>query len=148
MRRDIPRSILLSKIFTVAFAVLLLVLCAISPWSPLFSVQLSCKGLSVNCYTVTVIAFAFPAYAALWQLYRLLRNLSVGRVFVTANVRCLQIISWCCFAAAAVFLFSSFYWIRWVVLFAAAVFGGLILRVVMNVFAAAVALQDEQDLTI
>lgn len=148
MRRDKPRSILLSKIFTAAVAVILLALCAASPWSQLFSVHVSGKTLSVNWYSVTLITFAVPAYAALWQIYRLLQNLSMGKVFVAANVRCLRIISWCCFAAGIVFLLSGLYNTSWIVLFVAAVFGGLILRVVMNVFAAAVALQDEQDLTI
>lgn len=148
MRWDKDKSILLSKIFTAAIAVILLALCIASPWSRLFSLQLSYKNLRVNWYTVSLVAFALPAYAALWQLYRLLGNISRGQVFVAANVRCLRVISWCCFAAAAVFFFSGFYSTSWIVLFVAAVFGGLILRVVKNVFAAAVALQDEQDLTI
>lgn len=148
MRRDIPGSILLSKIFTAAVAVILLALCAASPWKQLFSVHLPNKTLSINWYSVTLIAFAVPAYSALWQLYRLLQNISRGRVFVADNVRRLRIVSWRCFAAAAVFLLSALYNASWLVLFVAAIFGGLILRVIMNVFAAAVALQDEQDLTI
>ena len=104
--------------------------------------------MTVNWYTVSLAAFAVPAYAALVQLYRLLQRLSRGEVFVAGNVRCLRIISWCCFAAAVVFAASSLYSLSWTVLTVAALFGGLILRVVKNVFAAAVALQDEQDLTI
>lgn len=148
MRWDKDKSILLSKLFTAAIAVLLLALCIASPWSSMFSVQLAYKDLRINWYTISLLAFSLPAYTALWQLYRLLRNLGRGMVFVAANVRCLRVISWCCFAAAAVFFFSGFYSTSWIVLFVAAVFGGLIMRVVKNVFAAAVALQDECDLTI
>lgn len=148
MRWDKDKSILLSKFFTAAIAVILLVLCIVSPWSRLFYLQLSYRSMHINWYSISLFAFAVPAYAALWQLYRLLQNISRGQVFVSANVRCLRIISWCCFGAAAVFFFSGFYSTSWIVLFVAAVFGGLILRVVKNVFAAAVALQDEQDLTI
>jgi len=142
------KSIKLSKICTVACAVVLAALCIASPWSRLFSVQLSYKSLNINWYTVTLVVFAVPAYAAMWQLYRLLNNISHDRVFVPDNIRCLRIISWCCFGASAVFLASSFYSTSWVVLCAAAAFGGLILRVVKNVFSAAVELKDDQDLTI
>ena len=142
------RSIRLSKLCTVAIGAVLAALCVVSPWSRLFSVRTTFGSLTVNWYTVTLLAFAVPAYTALVQLYRLLCNLSRGQVFVSSNVRCLRVISWCCFAAAAVFLASSFYSVSWVVLTVAALFGGLILRVVKNVFAAAVALQDEHDLTI
>ena len=142
------RSIRLSKACTVACGVVLALLCAASPWSRLFSVQIVYKNLTVNWYTVTLIAFAVPAYTALVSLYRLLPRIRRGQVFVASNVRCLRIISWCCFGAAAVFLGSSFYSTSWVVLTVAAAFGGLILRVVKNVFAAAVALKDEHDLTI
>ncbi len=142
------KSILLSKVCTVFLGITLLALILASPWSQLFSVQIYWKKLTVNWYTVTLVAFAFPAYAALFQLYRLLNNLSHGKVFVAGNVRCLHILSWCCFAAAVVFFFSGFYSTSWIVIFVAASFGGLILRVVKNVFAAAVSLQNESDLTI
>lgn len=142
------KSILLSKICTVFLGITLLALIVASPWSQLFSVQIHLKQLTVNWYTVTLATFAFPAYTALFQLYRLLNNLSHGKVFVAVNVRCLRILSWCCFAAAVVFFFSGFYSTSWIVIFVAASFGGLILRVVKNVFAAAVSLQNESDLTI
>lgn len=142
------RSIRLSKVCTVLIGLVLAALCVLSPWSRLFSVQLVYKDLTINWYTVTLVVFAVPAYTALVSLYRLLNNISRGEVFVQVNVRCLRIISWCCFGAAAVFLASSLYSTSWVVLTVAALFGGLVLRVVKNVFAAAVALKDEHDLTI
>ena len=142
------RSIVLSKICTVLCALVLAALCVLSPWSHLFSVKVEWGSVTVNLYTVTLIAFAVPAYTVMWFLYRLLDNISKERVFVAENVRCLRIISWCCYGASAVFLASSFYSVSWVVLCVAAAFGGLILRVVKNVFAAAVALKDEHDLTI
>ena len=142
------RSIHLSKVCTVGMAVALAALCVVSPWSHLFSAEGVLGGITVNWYTVSLVAFAIPAYVALWHLYRLLRNISRDRVFVAENVRCLRRISWCCFAAAVVFLASTAYSISWIVLTVAALFGGLIMRVVKNVFAAAVALQDEHNLTI
>ena len=129
-------------------ALVLAALCVLSPWGRLFSVKVEWGSLTVNLYTVTLIAFGVPAYTVMWFLYRLLDNISKERVFVEENVRCLRIISWCCFVASVVFLASSFYSVSWMVLCVAAAFGGLILRVVKNVFAAAVALKDEHDLTI
>lgn len=139
------RSLRLSRLCTVAAGVGLAALCAacLAGWPPT-----AWRGAGFNWYAVTLTAFAIPAFAALAQLYRLLGNLSRARVFVVENVRCLRIISWCCFGAAAVFLASSLYRLMWGMLALAALFGGLILRVVKNVFAAAVALQDEHDLTI
>ena len=142
------RSIRLSKVCTVVVAAALAALCVVSPWSRLFTARGLVGGVTVNWYTVSLVVFAIPAYIALWHLYRLLGNLSRGRVFVAENVRCLRRISWCCFGAAAVFLCSAAYSICWIVLTVAALFGGLIMRVVKNVFAAAVALQDEHNLTI
>ena len=142
------RSIRLSKVCTVGMAVALAALCVVSPWSHLFSAKGVLGGITINWYTVSLVVFAIPAYVALWHLYRLLGNISRDRVFVAENVRCLRRISWCCFAAAAVFLASAAYSISWIVLTVAALFGGLIMRVVKNVFSAAVALQDEHNLTI
>lgn len=142
------KSLLLSKVCTVLCAVVLAALCIVSPWSQLFSVQLHYKNLTVNWYTVSLIAFAVPAYLALWNLYRLLDNIGKGLVFVRENVRHLRIISWCCFGAAMVFAASSLYSTSWVVLAVAAIFGGVVLRVVKNVFDAAVTLKEEHDLTI
>ena len=142
------RSIRLSKACTILIALALAALCAVSPWSRLFHARGVLGGITINYYTVSLVVFAVPAYIALWHLYRLLHNLSCGRVFVADNVRCLRRISWCCFAAAAVFLVSALYSVSWIVLTVAALFGGLIMRVVKNVFSAAVELQDEHNLTI
>lgn len=142
------KSVLLSKICTVLFALVLAVLCAASPWMQRFTLQIAAQRLRVNWYTVSLSAFAVPAYIALFFLYRMLDNIGKERIFVAQNVRCLRAISWCCFGASAVFLASSFYSVSWLALAVAAAFGGLILRVVKNVFEAAVALKDEHDLTI
>ena len=101
------RSIILSKVCTVLCALVLAALCVLSPWSRLFSVKVEWGSLTVNLYTVTLIAFGVPAYTVMWFLYRLLDNISKERVFVAENVRCLRRISWCCFAAAAVILHLS-----------------------------------------
>jgi hypothetical protein len=93
-------------------------------------------------------AFCVPAYTALVSLDRLLVAVRRGEVFSARNVRYLRTISWACFAAAGVLLASSAVSLTFFALAIIAAFFGVVLRVVKNLFAAAVALQDENDLTI
>lgn len=85
---------------------------------------------------------------ALLSLARLLHNLNRNRIFVAQNVTCLRLISWCCFGVALVFLVLAWFRSLGLLVAFAAAFFGLILRVLKNVFARAVALQDEADYTI
>lgn len=89
-----------------------------------------------------------PAAIALGYLYRLLVNISRDKVFVEDNVSCLRRISWACYLAAAICMVSMGYYLPFVMPAAAAGFMGLILRVVKNVFAEAVAIKLENDFTI
>ena len=81
-------------------------------------------------------------------LGRLLHNLNRDRIFVTQNVTCLRIISWCCFGISLVFLGLAWFRSLGLLVAFAAAFFGLILRVLKNVFARAVTLQEEADYTI
>ncbi|HBT95516.1 MAG TPA: DUF2975 domain-containing protein [Coriobacteriia bacterium] len=93
-------------------------------------------------------AFCIPAYTALFALDRLLAAVKRSEVFTAQNVRYLRIISWACIAAAIVLLISSFISITFFALAILATFFGIILRVVKNLFAAAVVLKTENELTI
>lgn len=84
----------------------------------------------------------------LLTLGRLLHNLNRDRIFVTQNVTCLRLISWCCFGVALVFLVLAWFRSLGLLVAFAAAFFGLILRVLKNVFARAVTLQEEADYTI
>lgn len=92
--------------------------------------------------------FCVPAYIALFSLDRLLGAVKREEVFTARNVRYLRIISWCCFGAAAVLLAGELISMVFIVLAILAAFFGIVLRVVKNLFAAAVALKDENDYTI
>jgi len=99
--------------------------------------------------TITYLCFCVPAFGALWSLDRLLCAVRHEQVFTTGNVRYLRIISWCCFAAGAILLAASFFInINLIILAVLAAFFGIVIRVVKNLFAAAVALKDENDYTI
>jgi len=99
--------------------------------------------------TITYLCFCFPAFGALWTLDGLLRAVRREEVFTNSNVRYLRIISWCCFAAGAILLVGCFFVsFDLIILAVLAAFFGIIIRVVKNLFAAAVALKDENDYTI
>jgi len=90
-----------------------------------------------------------PAMIALFSLDLVLRNIRKDLVFFRANVKCLRIISWCCFAIAIIML-CGWPFISYVLVFvaAAAAFFGLLMRVVKNVIDAACEIKDENDYTI
>ena len=99
-------------------------------------------------FLATVYVGCAPVAALLIFLYMLLHRIGLGLVFVRENTECLRYISWCCFAGAAISLASSFYWFPWSAVGIASAFMGLIVRVIKNVFAKAVSLQDDADFTI
>ena len=85
---------------------------------------------------------------AVWELLRMLGNIAKEQLFVEQNVTCLRVISWCCFGVAIVW--TPLVYFRLLAVFVAfvAAFAGLILRVMKNLFAAAVTLREENDYTI
>ena len=97
---------------------------------------------------VTLYCAAVPAVIALVNLDLLLRNIRRGEPFIKQNVKYLRILSYCCFAAAVIFIyFACLRPFAFLIVFAAAFFG-LILRVVKNCFEQAAAMREENDLTI
>ena len=150
------RSVLLSMVCTRVIMFLGLVLAALFVLLPFINDPLVSIGLHLDPDLVWIApiyyAFCAPAYVALISLDRLLANIRKGEVFTERNIRFLRIISWCCFAVALVLLLgillSGLFYIILAVPMILAVFFGMVLRVVKNLFAAAVALKTENDYTI
>ena len=90
----------------------------------------------------------FLGIIAVWELLRMLGNIAKEQTFVNANVTCLRVISWCCFGVAAIWIPLIYF--RMLSCFVTFVFSfaGLVLRVMKNLFAAAVDLREENDYTI
>ncbi|MBQ7542258.1 MAG: DUF2975 domain-containing protein [Clostridia bacterium] len=88
------------------------------------------------------------AVAALYALIRLLLNVVREQIFVQRNVLYLRLVSWCCYAVAAVTLGFGFSYFP--LMFVALMMGivGTLLRVVKNIMQSAVELREENDLTI
>jgi hypothetical protein len=127
-----------------ALAVALPFLCA----SDFFVGRAFVHAQNITLLMPAYYAFCVPAYTALVALDRLLAAVKGGQVFTADNVRYLRIISWACFAAALVLAISFSVSLSFFVLAILAAFFGVVLRVVKNLFAAAVALQDDYDHTI
>ncbi|MBQ6465198.1 MAG: DUF2975 domain-containing protein [Oscillospiraceae bacterium] len=143
------KSLLLTRICTALFAVLLLALDLGCCWAMRWFVKLrGLDGSSVRCFVATVYACSIFAWLLLWRLWMLLGNIRRGEVFTADNVSCLRAVSWCCAGAAAICLVSALYYPSFLMVAAAAGFMCLIVRVVKNVFQQAVAMKSELDLTI
>ena len=141
------KSLILSKACVILFMAAL-VLCAIFAPGGFGIVFESVSGSRKPLFLMTVYLGCVPAAALLGLLYSILHRLGTGQVFVGINARCLRYISWCCFAGAIISLASAFYWIAWLTVSIAAAFMGLIVRVVKNIVAKAISLQDEANYTI
>ncbi len=108
-------------------------------------------GQSQSAYLPLIIglyASVATAFVLIVELDRLVSNIRKGNVFINANVKILHVMSYCCFAIAAIWMAIT-YWrlLAFVVCFAAAFFG-LILRVIKSVFEEAVSLREENEGTI
>jgi len=129
--------------------VLALVLAVLLILATLFVPGIVLPGYDPLPLTITYLCFCLPALGALWALDRLLSAVRREQVFTAGNVRCLRIISWCCFAAGAILLVGClFVSLNLIILAVLAAFFGIVIRVVKNLFEAAVALKDENDFTI
>ncbi len=107
-------------------------------------------GESASYTLLLAVLYTVAAVAALicGALLRLLYNIRRGDVFTDANVRLLRVISWCCYAVAALFGVLAFSHLFALLIAVAAAFFGLILRVVKNVVAEATEVKRENDFTV
>lgn len=144
------KSLQLSKVCVILFAVALITACFTAPWL-LQRFIISWGNLPKEMlikFLVTTYLTAIPVAAALYQLHRFLDRIGKGQIFEHKNVNCLRYLSWCCFCAALILGVSGIYCIPLAALAVLAAFVGLVLRVVKNVFEQAVWLKEENDYTV
>ncbi|NLW79806.1 MAG: DUF2975 domain-containing protein [Ruminococcaceae bacterium] len=144
------RSLLLSKICVLVFMAALAAALIAGPWLVSWLIGFSANAHQQHTpwFLATLYSGGVFAGILLVQLYRLLHNIGQGGVFTAKNISLLRGISWCCFAGAFICLFSAIYYLPWGAVAVAAAFIGLIVRVVKNVLAQALALKEENDYTI
>lgn len=107
------KSVKLSKFCVCLFMLILAGVCIGAPWLFRLLIRLRVQDLAgkFELFLVSTYTAAVPAAAALYGLWRLLRNISEGEVFIPENVSILRLLSWCCIAAGLVCLFSALYYI-------------------------------------
>lgn len=144
------QSVILSQLSVILFAILLLAAVVSAPWIVAWFVSFSRAYLrgTEAYFLTTMYVGSIPAAFLLYSLYRLLQRIAKGQVFITANVEHLRYISWSSFVGAIICVVSMAYYLPWILVALPAAFVGLIVRVVKNVVAQAVALQDEVDYTV
>ena len=145
------RSLALSHILVKAMIVLIIVFAAMIP----YITQLYCDTLvaetAQHIKTPLIISLYIattPVFLAVVCLDRMLSNIKKDVVFDRTNVKYLRYISWCCYVTGIVFFALGFYIFLSFILAIAAVFFGLIIRVIKNLFCEAVEIKSENDLTI
>ncbi len=145
-------STLLSLILVRACYVLLAACCVFAPFMARYYDQIVnvANGLpSVYVPLLVTLYCAVPAAAvALVCLDKLIGNVRREEPFIQSSVKCLRILSWCCFAESLVFIYFCFLKQFAVLVVLGFAFVGLILRVVKNVFEQAIAIREENDYTI
>ena len=150
------RSIVLSKIFIISFAILGIIV-NIFLFKRLRFVLSIPRSLDITKYDFSHLktlffATLFPldilAYSSLYCLYRLLRNISNKEVFINENIKYLRLLSWFCFMVSFVCLLATSYYLPFILVTLGSSFLALILRIIKNVFAEAIEIKNENDVTI
>ena len=102
----------------------------------------------ITLFSVCFYPSSIFAYITLYSLLKLLFNIKKDEIFITANVKYLRIISWCCFVVFFITFIGGIFYIPFIFISVAAVFMGLMLHVVKNVMENAVEIKNENELTI
>ena len=148
---DDEKSITLTRCVVVAALIGSIAMTLGGPWVTAWFIAVAglrpSTGLTA---TLLVLGYACAALAIgmLVSLYKFLRRIEKGEVFVPENVAALRRISWCCAGAAVVCLAAAYIYLPFAFLGVAAAFMALIVRVLKNAFAQAVHMKDELDYTI
>lgn len=145
------KSILLSRVCIIAFAVLLAAIDIGAYWlvAWLISIYPVFGGLLIsNLLFVDIYCCSILAWILLFSLWKLLKNMKAGIIFQVDNVRYLRLTSWCCFGVCGICFTSAFSYLPMIIIAIAAGFIGLIVRIVKNVFEQARIMKEELDFTV
>lgn len=150
------RSVTLSIVVCFVFVAVLTLLVIVGPWlvRMWFSIYRGWNEYSFAMYdmiTLFKVCFypcAVFAYITLYSLIKMLFNIKNDKIFIAKNVKYLRLISWCCFIVAIITLVGGVFYIPYLFMAVAAAFVGLMIRIVKNVMQNAVAISDENNLTI
>ena len=111
----------------------------------------SIRALTVTEYYAIMVAFYICAVitgAALWKMERLLQNILHDEVFVRQNIGYIRWIQWCCGLVSLVCIPAAFFYLPLIFMVIIMAFLCLVISVVIKTMEAAVAIREENDLTI
>lgn len=89
-----------------------------------------------------------PGLICAVALFKMLLNIQKNEIFILQNVKILRILSWCCIFVGLEYALVCYNYILMLLVAFAAVFFGIILRVIKNVFENAIVLREENELTV
>ena len=134
-----------NRLVGIIMIILLFALKPIINWYCNFRVLLPEEQLAITI--AFYICSVFVLYA-LWNMEKLLKNILAQKVFVAENVRRVRRIGWCCAVVAAICVAATSFVLPMLIFAAIMVFLWLAISVVGCVLDAAVAIREENDLTI
>ena len=102
-----------------------------------------CAAIMITYYLCVPAVFY-----ALWCIEKLLNNILRDTVFISANVRYIRRIRWCCAAVSLICTPAAFLYQPLLFLVVIMGFLAMVVSVVKNLIAAAVELREENDLTV
>ncbi len=150
MKSKTPRSLILTEIFLYILAVCLLALDVfLWPLSGWYMQLRQITNTTTRIVLVVVLyACSLPGWMILFELFRLIRNIKRGSVFVDQNVGILRIVSYSCLLVGVITFAGGFFYQPFFFVTVAALFLTLIVRVVKNVLQQAIDMKDELDFTV
>ena len=143
------RSVTVSMVFVIRFALALGVLMVFAPqlarWYGSFR---GFRPVVTKCILAAFYVCSVPAGVALYCLWRLLRNICRGEIFVKENCQLLEVISWCALEVGLLCLAACYHYVPFGLVSIAMLFIFLIVRVVCSCMLYGTVLKDENSLTI
>ncbi len=143
------RSVTVSMVLNYIFCLCVIGLCFIMPkiTQNFFDGQNSESYVWVTV-TVTYYICVPGALFSTYLLSALLRSIRKKDVFTMTNILRLRLLSWCCAYISLVSFFAGIIYFPMLIISFAVLFMCIILRVIKNVFAYAVEINRENELTV
>ncbi len=149
MKWNKDKSLLLTQIFTLVFAIFLLAVDIgaywITNWFLLHRLHHPYEALMMM---ITIYACSVYGWIFLFQFWGLLVNIKRGDIFIPDNVDRLRNVAWSCAGTAVVCAVASAYYLPFLFAALGATIATMTLRVVKNLFERAIAMKSELDLTV
>ena len=143
-KKSLMITLVIDRICIAVWIACLFLVPQIARWYDMYSNK---ESIFIQLVILLYLAM-IPAAIILVKINTLLSNIQIEKVFEHDNVKCLKIISYCCFVIAVLAAIMIYWRILAFVVVVAFGFVGLLLRVLKNVFEQAVVLREENDLTV